>query len=35
MGQRGLIKIIEEFGPETTSFINVSPELRRLLEDDF
>ncbi len=33
LDQRGLIKIIREFGPETTSFMNVSPELRRLLED--
>ena len=35
LNRRGLIRLIKEYGPDTTHFINPSPELRRLLEENF
>lgn len=34
LNQRGLIRLLKEYGLDTTHFINPSPELRRLLEED-
>jgi hypothetical protein len=35
LNQRGLLRTLQEHGLETTHFINPSPELGRLLEEDF